>query len=63
ISIQLDNLRAQRIQLLDMRGSVLRSSTPNRQYLQWDVQALPAGMYLLEIQTEKGRYRQKIWKQ
>ncbi|MEL6592871.1 MAG: T9SS type A sorting domain-containing protein [Bacteroidota bacterium] len=60
LEIELANLQAQRVQLLDMRGSVLRSSSPNTNRLQWDVRDLARGMYLLQIETKAGRYQQKI---
>jgi hypothetical protein len=45
-------IRPRKIQLINMNGAVVKSFEPNERLL--DIQIIPAGMYVLSIETEEG---------
>lgn len=54
-----DNFEIKEIRLLDISGKVVKMyKTTNRQL---DVSGVSSGIYLLNIQTDKGRIHEKIW--
>jgi hypothetical protein len=56
------------MEVLDMTGRIVRSASPGMMnpgvyHLKIDVEELPSGMYILNINTEKGKIDKKLFKQ
>jgi len=55
--------RIQRIKLMDTQGRILTTALPQERQASLDLSSLPAGLYLLTVDTPRGRLTEKIIKQ
>lgn len=58
IRLNYDNLQVQKIRLIDLTGRVMQTYPAESKVL--NVEHLPAGMYLLQLQTDQGDWIKKV---